>query len=188
MLITELGAADPLAESLCSVAVADTYHAARGNNVWIALGVTEKEVLLRRATDYATQTFRRKWAGVRRTTTQALDWPRNYVPRIDGFVAAPGVGYVYGGLVTYEYNVNPQSFYPSDSVPREVVNACAELALRANTNELQPDEGPQEREVAVGPIRVVYEPGARATMKYTAIEKMLLPFLVRVQQVQLVRG
>lgn len=188
MLITELGAADPLAESLCSVAVSDAYHNKMGNEDWALLATITREQLLRRATAYMTQTFRRKWSGVRRTTTQALDWPRNYVPRIDGFVAAPGVGYVYGGLVTYEYNVNPQSFYPSDEVPREVVNACAELALRAKTAELQPDEGPQEREVAVGPIRVVFEPGARATMKYTAIEKMLLPFLVRVQAVQLVRS
>ena len=55
---------DPLAESLCSVAFADAYHSSRGNSSWSDLQISEREVFLRRATDYMA-VYSRKWAGVR---------------------------------------------------------------------------------------------------------------------------
>jgi hypothetical protein len=51
-LITETGAGLANAESLISVADADTYHSGVGNTDWAALSVTDKEQALRRATQY----------------------------------------------------------------------------------------------------------------------------------------
>lgn len=187
MLITELGAGDPLAESLCSVAFADAYHLSMGGASWAALMISEKEVFLRRATRFM-GIYSGKWAGVRKTATQALDWPRNYVPRSDVAIDQPITGYYYGGLVTYDYAAYLLSYYANDSLPRQVVQACAELALKAIAGDLQADVGPQVREEMVGPIRVSYEPGARQSPKYVAIETMLAPFFMRRQSIQMERA
>ncbi len=110
-LITEDGSGKADAESFASVADADAWHAARGNAAWAALTAGEKEINLRKATDYMQQSYRSAWAGQRVTSTQALDWPRYDVPLKD----------------------LPGSYYPSDTVPAEVRNACIMLALKAST-------------------------------------------------------
>lgn len=158
-LITETGAGLPDAESLCSVADALAYHAARGITTWATLTTTEQEQALRRGTAYMGQVYRMRWAGVRTTDVQALDWPRYDVPRTDG----PGA--FYGG-----------SYYPSDAVPTEVRNACAEAALRAAAGELAPDVGRVTTREKVGPLEVEYGPGV-AWVRYRAIDNLLAPFL-----------
>ena len=50
-LVVEDGTGKADAESYISVADADTYHSNRGNTDWAALTTTEKEQLLRGATD-----------------------------------------------------------------------------------------------------------------------------------------
>ena len=98
-LIVEDGTAKPDAESYISAADASTYHAARGNTDWAALTTLAKERALRRATDYMLQVYSLQWAGVRHTTTQALDWPRDGVP-----VLAMGLAF---GSIYYSNNVVP---------------------------------------------------------------------------------
>jgi hypothetical protein len=162
MLIVETGAGLSTAESYISVADADTYHTARGNeSTWTDLDSTVKEQLLRKATDYMTQEYRARWAGSRVTTTQRLDWPRYDVPIKD----APAV---YGSF---------PATYPYDAVPETVAAACAEFALRAASAPLGPDlTAPVIRE-KVGPIEVEYAEGARQTTSYQAVDNMLQPFL-----------
>jgi hypothetical protein len=92
-LVVEDGTARADAESYCSVAAADTYHANRGNTVWAALTQTVKEQCLRKATDYMV-VYRNAWDGYRKTTTQALDWPRFMVPIKDNFLLY-GFGQIY---------------------------------------------------------------------------------------------
>ena len=153
-LIVEDGTGKADAESFISVADATTYHAARGNTEWAALSSdTVREQKLRIATDYMEQLYRARWAGYRKTTTQALSWPRYEVPLED-------VGYGY-------------AYYDSDSVPQIVKNACAELALRAIDGDLSPDIEQRAKREKVGDLEVEYDSNAPAFTQYRAIDNML---------------
>lgn len=139
------------AESLCSVAHADAYHAARGAAAWALLTTELKEGALRRATDYMA-VYGPRWKGERTYSTQTLDWPR-------------------AGVVANRYEVG------YEAIPAPVANACAVLALKASTSELAPDLGPQKQSVTVGPISTTYATGTRQSPKYQAVDNMLAPYL-----------
>lgn len=162
-LIVEDGTGRADAESLCTVAAATAYHAARGNAVWAALASdTVREQMLRKATDYMEQVYRLKWAGNLLSTTQALSWPRYLVP-IKGFSSGmrSGVG----------------AYYASNIVPTVVANACAELALRAISGDLAPDITRLKKRVKVDVIETEYVDGATPYVRYRAIDRMLDPFM-----------
>lgn len=151
------------ADSYCSVADADAYHAARGNAAWALLGTTAKEQALIRATDYM-GAYAGSWKGTRVSSTQTLDWPR-------------------AGAVVNGYEVDWQI------VPAPVANACAVLALKASAGDLAPDLGPQKQSVKVGPIETTYTQGTRQGTKYSAVDSMLAPYLgAGAGQVRLVRA
>lgn len=152
-LVVEDGSGRADSESYASVAFAQRYHNARGNEAWDDLD--DPEAALRKATDYMLQAYRGAWAGQRMSTTQALDWPRWNVPMRDVSCA----------------------YYPTDSVPWEVQKACAELALRVGSGELMPDVGPQVQSNTVGPITVTYAPWMREHTVYRAIDAILAPLL-----------
>lgn len=167
-LIVEDGTGLAGAESYISVADADTYHTARGNETtWTDLDVTVKEQLLRKATEYMVQEYRLRWKGVRATAVQALDWPRGLVERPD---------YAYAGMNGYT-TISGDFYFPSDDVPVEVERACAELALRAASAPLGPDIGAPVLREKVGPLEVEYAQGARQTTVYQAVDNLLTPFL-----------
>lgn len=155
----ETGAGSATAESFCSVADADAYHAARGSTLWATMTTAEKEQALRRAVDYMSQTYRLRWAGYRKTDTQALDWPRYNVPKPDTTV---------GRFLTY---------YSDSIVPVEVRNACAELALKAGAGELLADVGQAVTERTVGPITTKFAAGSVAVKRYVAVDRLLAPLL-----------
>lgn len=142
----------PGATSLCSVADADAYHAARANAAWALLDNDAKEAALIRATDFMGQAYGQRWKGVRASSAQTLDWPR------------------YGAVVN-GYDL------PGDSVPVAVANACAELALRASAKPLAPDVGRLKSRVKVGPIETEYVAGSGAQTKYSAVDSMLAGYL-----------
>lgn len=75
-LVTEDGTGLVTAESFASVATADAYFAARGNDAWAGLAESSREAALRRATDYMSAVFGPLWRSQRKTDAQALDWPR----------------------------------------------------------------------------------------------------------------
>src|SRR4030067_1989132 len=138
-LTTETGNGSSTAESYISETDADTYHENRGNTAWAA--ISDKEALLRRATDFMLQMFSQRWKGYRKTATQSLDWARSFV------YTEP---FVHGAVGAYPYLV-------SDTiVPTEVKNACAELALKAYTESLMPDQSQSVKEETVGPITIKY--------------------------------
>jgi hypothetical protein len=164
-IVVEDGTGLAGAESYCSVAFANAYHAGRGNVAWDVLDdVDQKEPYLRRATDFMLQIYRDRWNGSRASITQALDWPRQLVEVKD----APGLYGMRGQWVTY---------YATNIVPPEVQRACAELALKAATGELLADLGRPTISEKVGEIEVHYAAGARQTKRYPAIEYLLEPFL-----------
>jgi len=168
-LEVETGTGSASAESLCSVAQADAHHAARGGTAWAALATEAKEQALRRATDYMQQVYRTRWAGLRISATQALDWPRVDVPRRD-------VG----------------DFYPSNAVPAEVVRACAELAAKSAAGTvLLAYQGRDVLEQTVGPITTRYAQGSTAAVRFSAIDAMLGPLFSAASSaasMRLVRG
>lgn len=151
-LIVENGTGMADSESYASAATADAYHAARGNAAWASLTQLQKEIALRKATDYMQQQYGGKWSGIRLSSAQALDWPRSNVRR-DGYELA------------------------SAPLPREVVRACCELALRASTSALSTDAGPQVVREKVGAIEVEYANGARQQIKFAAVDNLLRPLM-----------
>jgi len=140
------------ATSLCSVAAADAYHAARANAAWAALATEAKEAALIRATDYLGGTYGQRWKGYRVSAEQTLDWPR-YDVAVNGYLVA------------------------SDAVPAAVANACAELALRASSGPLTVDVGRMKSRVKVGPIETEYVSGGSAQTRFTAVDAMLAGYL-----------
>ncbi len=167
-LVVENGTGMPTAEAYCSVAEASSYHSARGNAAWEALDSEVQEQTLRAASAYMVGEYRMRWAGVRLTEAQALDWPRSLVPRRDVAFGA---------------------YYPNDAVPAEVKAACASLALRAVTAPLLKDQTQRKSSVTVGPISTTYESGSKIATTYAEVDAMLKPFLsVRSGQIRLVRA
>ena len=151
MLIVESGNGDADAESYISVSDASTYHADRGNAAWASLASdTVREQLLRKATDYIEQSYSQSWQGKRVTDTQALSWPRNYV-------------YMNGYAV------------PSDAIPQSLINATAELALRAAAGELEEDLTRGVLREKVGALEVEYDAKSPERKRYVAVENMLKP-------------
>jgi hypothetical protein len=165
-LEVEDGTAKANAESYISVADTDSYHSLRGNTAWTgAEGV--KEAALRKATDYMLQVYRLRWRGTRVTGTQSLDWPRNWVERDDyAYVTMNGAATI-GGF----------QYYPADEVPVEVQRACAELALKALSDELSPDIGRRTIREKVDVIEVEYDKNSPQYVMYRAIDNILAPFL-----------
>jgi len=159
-LIVEDGSVVAGAESYCSVAFATTYHANRGNTAWAAIATdTIREELLRKATEYTIQKYRMRWSGFRLGSLQLLDWPRSYVPIPD--VIQPGHG----------------AYVSISIIPEEVKNACAELALRAIVGDLLGDLSQQKIHSEVGPIKVTYDKFSAQSIRYSAIDGMLSPYL-----------
>jgi len=144
-LIVEDGTGLADAEAYISAADADSYFAARGNAAWDALTTEAKEQNLRLGCDYMEAVYGPRWCGQRKTSTQALSWPR---------VNACNIA--------------------SDVVPAAVKRANAELAVRsATTGVLLADQSAQVKQETVGPISVTYADGARQYVKYSAVDASL---------------
>lgn len=165
MLIAEDGTGLTNSESYCSLSFADAYFIARGVIQWDELDTTDdKEIALRRATDYLEGFYGLRWRGVRYKIGQALAWPRSYVEQPQNF-----------GEFAY-FSGTYQTYFPAPFLPLALQNACAELALRATTAELAPDLSRLEKRVTVGPITTEYVAGSEVT-RYRSIENTLSPYL-----------
>lgn len=155
-LITEDGTALANAESLCSVATADAYHVSLGNSSWIFLSAAVKEQCLRKATAFMSGKYRARYGGVRKTTTQALDFPRSLMPIKD----APSTAY-----------------YSDTETPLPVQHACASLALRASTSTLNADQKRSKSSVTIGPISTTYDRFSPIANQYKEVDAMMAPYL-----------
>ena len=162
MLITETGSIVAGAESYASVAQADARCASLGLTAWAALADAAKEVSLRKAADYMA-VYRASWIGSRISAEQTLDWPR-YGVTVDGFAVLSTV------------------------VPVAVANACIDLAYRASTAELLPDTERAIASESIGPISTIYEAGSSQNVKYTAVDRMLAPYIGGGSSLLLVRA
>ena len=156
-LIVENGEGLANAESYISVSDASTYHTNRGNAAWGSIASdTIREQLLRKATEYMMAVYRLRWAGYRYNSTQALDWPRLYVPILD----------------TLSANQFPQ-YFDFNVVAVNVKNACAELALKANTEALMADLSQATIREKVDVIEVEYDKYSPQYKRYIQIDNSL---------------
>lgn len=158
-LIVEDGTRKPDAEAYCSVAFADAWHLSRGMTTWATMSEAEKEAAIRRAAHFLTWLYRPRWLGWRATVGQALDWPREYVPRMDG-------------------PLNP-GYYENNIVPIEVQQANAELAFKAAAGDLMPDVDRSSaiKREKVDVLEVEYHDRAPLMKRFQSIEQMLAPLL-----------
>lgn len=157
-LEVEDGSGKANAEAYLSVAGLDAYLASHGYTT--AATEAQKEVALRKATEYLDGKFGERWTGYRRSRTQALDWPRLNGRDDDGWPIA------------------------SDEIPKELMDATAEAAYRALSAELEPDLAAGQASIAseskrLGPIgkSVTYVSGGPAPPKYRKVEQLLAPLL-----------
>jgi hypothetical protein len=116
-LVVEDGTGKTDAEAYISEADADTYHTAHtASTSWSGADSADKEAALRMATQYLDAVYYPRWQGYKANETQRLAWPR-------------------ANVIVDAYALEP------DEMPRELTEACAELALRhiTETNGLLPD-------------------------------------------------
>ncbi len=111
--VVEDGTGKTDANSYCSVADADTYHATyTGSTDWSGATQAAKERALVQATQYLDGKYGNRWRGYRAhgypddSTDQALDWPR---------------------VLGYDADGWP---YDDDTLPTRLQQATAEMALR----------------------------------------------------------
>lgn len=162
-LVVESGSGSATADSYISLVDAATRHTNLGNTAWAALASdTVREQYLRRATEYMEGAYRLRWKGYRKTATQALSWPRSFV-YLEPFVQ--------GAIGSYPYLVS------DTTVPNEVKNACADLALKAATVTLAEDLGQSVVREKIDVIEVEYDKNAPAYTQYRAIDMMLATYL-----------
>jgi len=152
-LIVENGTGLSTAESYISVANASARMSALGNDTWATITNAQMEEALRRATVHMKQAYRSRWSGMRLNSTQALDWPRVSVV-VDGYSVA------------------------SDSVPADIANACADLALKAAAGDLAPDLERAIIREKVGPLETEYSAHSPQATRFRAIDLTLAPYLM----------
>lgn len=165
--VVEDGTAKADAISYVSLADADLYHSHRQNAAWLALTHGQKEAALVKATGYISQKYRMRFKGDRVSSTQALDWPRNYVEYTDYAFVRQNGAQVIGGFL----------FYPSDEVPREIKDATCELALFAISGSLLDEQGQNIKREKVDVLEVEYQDFTSAGRKFPSVDGILAPFL-----------
>ena len=162
--VVEDGTGLATANAYLEVADADQYHENYGNPTsWSAAATADKQEAIRIATRYLDGAYSRRWAGYRGEKDQALDWPRRSAIDSDGWTR------------------------DSDSVPQEVKDACAVMALRVIDGEsLLPDVSAADREVVqesatVGPISEskTYLSTKGNYKRFSIVDAVLRPLLKR---------
>lgn len=145
-LIVETGSGAEASESYADTATANTYALARG----LLFPVDDPDLAeqaLRRATTWIDATYGGKFSGDRLNgRAQGLQWPRSSA---------------------YDNSSTPIAL-PSDEVPKEVINATIEAAVRemASPGSLSPDVTPGKIKEAVaisGAVSVQYAKGQGVT-------------------------
>lgn len=143
-------------DSYLSLADANTYWSNRDNDVWSAASDTEKEAALREATQFIDATY--EFIGYQ-VTTNSLAFPRNDVYITKGNFA--GVS------------------YDNTTIPPQIEDACAELALEALSDRLLPskDRGGAVKREKVDVIEVEYFDWAPSARTFNYVARILRPLL-----------
>lgn len=161
--VVEDGTGKSDATSYATVSFADDYHADFGNpSAWTSLSTADKQANLMLATRYVDAVYQFRWIGQKATRDQALDWPRVNAWSSEWFVLE------------------------SDSIPTELQQAVAVLALKAVSDDLLPDvdsgtTGIVRERVSAGRNAVLEDvsySGTKAVFKtYSLAQQLLGPLL-----------
>lgn len=178
-LIVETGQAGVDSETYNSVATADEYFTKRNVLDWVALPVEAKEAALRKASDYILQTYRQRWAGLRTTADQALDYPRTYVERDPSNDTS---------LLDRSLPSTSQIYYPENFIPKELLYAEAELAYLSLTEDLLISSERLTTKEKVGDLEVTYDRSAQDRRRFPAVDGFLKPFLKSLGKGFIIRG
>lgn len=164
-LIVEDGSIVPGANSYISVADATTYHANLANMAWANLAEPVQEGCLQKATQYMVGVYRQRWLGMRVEPApgQLLDWPR--------------IGVILRDTASYFVDQRMSYTVPANIVPAEVMNACAELALRASFQDLWPDLDQRTLKEKIGQIEIDYDRMSPQFRRFRQVDLMLNPYL-----------
>lgn len=160
-LVVETGSGLTNADSYISLADANSYVAGHGNtSSWSAAADDEKEEALRLGTQYIDLKYGGRFAGVRGSRDQALNWPRSAVIDIAGYS------------------------YDSDEIPVCLKQAVVEAALRHLADDdllgVIENNGTVKREKSkLGPLEddVEYVGGKSQAPAYPRIRALLRPIL-----------
>lgn len=152
-IIVEDGAGLANSESYASVSFADAYFASRANDVWDALDTPAKEAALISATDFIEATYSQSWRGSKATATQALSWPRLDV-YLDGFAL------------------------PAEAIPYRLIQATAELAVRASAAPLVEDQGQRVVKEKVDVLETTYAEFSDPAQRYPLVTRILAPLTI----------
>ena len=150
-LVVENGTGLSNANAYVSVADADARHTLLGNSGWTG-DAEAKEAAIARATAYMEQAYRERWTGQRVNREQALSWPRY-------------------GVVVDSWAVD------SNIVPAEIANACAALALKALSDNLNADLTRAVVRKKIGPMETEYDRASPQSKQFRAVDMALAPYL-----------
>lgn len=151
-LVVEDGTGLSNANAFVSVADADARHTLLGNTAWTGTDAA-KEAAIARATVYMEQAYRQRWVGVRVSSEQALSWPRYVEGLVDGWPI------------------------DSDEVPSDIADACADLALRALSDDLNADLTRAVVRKKIGPLETEYDRASPQSKRFRAVDMALAPYL-----------
>lgn len=160
-LIVEDGTQVANANTYASLAYASTYFSSIGKaDDWGNLA--DQTAVLIRAQQYMYRVYHNSWAGYRVANSQALDWPRVWVPILD----------VAGGFGPYP------NYIAVTTIPDQVKQAQCELALRFGVNgDLITDLPQQVLSEQVGSVKVTYDPSSPGFTIYREINLILSALL-----------
>lgn len=137
-----------------SVADADTYWATRNNSTWSSASTAEKEKALIEATQYIDGAY--SFIGFQ-ITTNVLAWPR-----YDAYITEGN----FAGIT-----------YDSTTLPPQLTNACAELALEALSARLvtSKERGGLIKREKVDVVEIEYSDFAPSAKSYDFVSILLSP-------------
>ena len=145
-LVVEDGTGLPTANSYVSLAEVAAYHADRNHPAWGSASTASQTAAAIAATRYLDTTYPYE-NGLRLSKDQGLLWPRKVAYDMEGF-SLP-------------------------AIPPALKWAACELALVALTEELLPAQDRETAQEAVGPLSVVYKPGAAPRREYPFVRRLL---------------
>lgn len=155
--VVEDGTGLATANTYCTVEDADLYHENQGDPAaWTAATTNEKREALRIATTFLDYHYGSRWAGVRGSSEQALDWPRSWATDSAG------------------------NAIDSDTVPLRLEQACAVAALlhvqgSVLLPQTQTTAGIASESNTVGAVtrQVTYRGSKPASALFPIIERMM---------------
>ena len=139
-------------ETYCDVAFATAYFAAIGNEEWPLLTEAKMEQSLRKSTQWHEAEFFGSWRGWKTIVDQVLSVPRSGIV-VDGY------------------------YVPSDSIPTAIKRSCAEMALKASSEDITADLSRGVLEKTIGPIKTVYDSTSPQEKRYVISANLLRPYL-----------